>query len=174
VSVNQQEQDRCKVMLSDGWPCANLNPCRTHSGRSRPAAAQDSTFEYAKVYVGKEKASITPAVAAVKHDVDKPRMSLIPPEAEEAIARVLTHGAKKYSPENWRDGFDWSRLYDAARRHMNAFWRGQDTDTETGESHIAHALCCLMFLQVHWSSGLGSDDRPQVQSKSDSRVDRTL
>lgn len=100
-----------------------------------------------------------PPVAGIKHDDGKPRVSLIPRSFILAVARVLTFGAKKYSAHNWRNGFDWSRLMDAAQRHMLAFQAGEDRDPETGELHLAHAACCIAFLIEHVEAGLGKDDR---------------
>lgn len=97
---------------------------------------------------------------AIKNDEGKARISLVPPEAIYAMARVLTHGATKYADHNWRKGFKWSRLLDAAMRHLLAFQWNEDVDPETGESHIAHALCCLSFLLVHYEQSIGEDDRP--------------
>lgn len=82
-----------------------------------------------------------------KFDTNKPMMGLIPPLAEEALARVLTFGAKKYAPDNWRKVEDKERRYmDAMLRHLNAHRRGEKADPETGESHLAHAACCVMFM----------------------------
>ena len=82
-----------------------------------------------------------------KFDSEKPMMGLIPPKAEEALARVLTFGAKKYAPDNWRKVPDAQRRYmDACLRHLNAHRKGEGSDPETGESHLAHAACCVMFL----------------------------
>lgn len=82
-----------------------------------------------------------------KFDQGKPMMGAIPPRAELAVARVLTFGAKKYSRGNWAhvDDAD-TRYMDAALRHINAHRRGEHVDSETGESHLAHAICCLMFM----------------------------
>ena len=60
---------------------------------------------------------------------------------------------------NWRKGFDWSRLYGAALRHLTAHMNGVNLDEESGLSHLSHAACCLMFLVEHEVRGLGSDDR---------------
>jgi len=38
------------------------------------------------------------------------------------------------------------RYYDAAMRHLYAWFNGEPKDLETGESHLAHAICCLLFL----------------------------
>ena len=83
---------------------------------------------------------------AVKHDIDKPRMSLVPTLALIEIAKVMTYGAKKYDSYNWAKGFDWTRLLDASMRHLMAFNKGEDNDQETGYSHLAHAACCVMML----------------------------
>lgn len=98
-------------------------------------------------------------MTAIKHDSDKPHLFLIPRSALEAEARVLGFGALKYGMHNWRQGFDWSRLIDAAMRHIVAFADGEDMDPESGLSHIAHARCMLGFLLSHQLEGLGTDDR---------------
>lgn len=83
----------------------------------------------------------------VKHDREKPRYDLMPPRAFDSVVRVLTYGARKYAPDNWKyvDGRRW-RYFSAAMRHAWAWWRGEALDAETGESHLAHAVCCLLFL----------------------------
>lgn len=96
---------------------------------------------------------------AIKHDGDKPRLDLLPPEALIEIAHVLTHGADKYGAYNWRKGMNWSRLFAAALRHMFAWQMGETHDSETQRSHLAHACCCLMFLMVYEKLSMGVDDR---------------
>lgn len=108
------------------------------------------------------EAGVTPKVSApggTKHDTGKPRMSLLPTGPLTAVAEVLTFGATKYSANNWRAGFDYSRLTDAALRHLLAFNEGEDADPESGISHIAHAICGLMFLLEQTRAGTGTDDR---------------
>jgi hypothetical protein len=101
---------------------------------------------------------------AIKHDTNKPRLDLLSVPAMSATAEVMAYGAKKYSPHNWRRGFEWSRLYAAALRHLLAHMSGEDKDPETGLSHLSHAACCLMFLQEHEIEGLGTDDRYKKSS----------
>jgi len=84
--------------------------------------------------------------SGVKFDQEKPKMSLVPNLALEEVAKVMTYGAKKYASYNWMSGFDWTRLSDAAMRHINAFNAGKDIDPESGLSHLAHAACCVMML----------------------------
>lgn len=83
----------------------------------------------------------------VKYDAEKPRWDLLPVSAATAVVRVLTLGARKYSPDNWRrvEGRRW-RYYGAALRHLTAWWSGEKLDSETGENHLAHAACCILFL----------------------------
>lgn len=81
-----------------------------------------------------------------KHDEGKPRMDLLDPYAIEQLSKVLSFGSKKYSAWNWSEGISYSRLIGAALRHLFAFMRGQDLDEESGLPHLAHCMCCLMFL----------------------------
>lgn len=82
-----------------------------------------------------------------KHDSGKPLMGTIPPNALLAVARVLTFGAEKYGRDNWRQVENAETRYlDAALRHINAYQRGELADPESGESHLAHAVCSLMFM----------------------------
>lgn len=99
---------------------------------------------------------------AVKYDQDKPRLDLLPFEALVPVGRVLAHGAQKYSPNNWRRGMAWSRLLASALRHIFAWAAGDELDRETGESHIAHALCCLLFLMTYIVTRTGKDDRAHL------------
>jgi hypothetical protein len=62
---------------------------------------------------------------------------------------------------NWEAGMGWSRLYAAAERHLHAWWAGESNDSETGLSHLAHALACLHFLNHYEHLKVGKDDRPK-------------
>ena len=83
----------------------------------------------------------------LKYDSEKLRYDLVPPVSLEKITGVLTYGAKKYAPENWRNVEDPERRYvAAAMRHIEAHRKGEIIDGESGHPHLAHAACCLMFL----------------------------
>jgi len=83
----------------------------------------------------------------VKYDSGKPLFSLIPPHALEEVAKVLTKGAEKYAPDNWKKVPHLMERYeDAAGRHLNSFSKGDYVDDETGLEHLAHAACCLLFM----------------------------
>jgi hypothetical protein len=94
-----------------------------------------------------------------KHDADKPRYDLLPPELLEGTSQVLTYGAAKYAPRNWEKGMAWGRVFGALMRHMWAWWRGQTTDPESGLPHLSHAACCIAFLMAFEARQIGTDDR---------------
>lgn len=82
-----------------------------------------------------------------KFDSGKPRFSLLPTGVLTPILKVLEYGAKKYSANNWQQVENSrTRYYDAAMRHIQAWFEGETNDPETNEPHLAHAMCCLMFL----------------------------
>lgn len=83
----------------------------------------------------------------VKLDRGKPDWTLLPWGAVEQVVRVLDHGVEKYSREGWRK-VEGARLrYSAAAlRHITTRLRGERLDPETGLPHLAHAVCCLLFL----------------------------
>lgn len=88
-----------------------------------------------------------PVTAGVKFDKDKPQWSLLPMRALSEVVDVLTYGAKKYAPDNWKKvPSARTRYIDAAFRHFTAYIKGEKNDSETGYNHLAHAICCLLFL----------------------------
>ena len=81
----------------------------------------------------------------VKYDHEKPQYSLIPADALHEVVKVLTYGAQKYSPDNWKKVPDLQRRYsDALQRHLYQSLSEQN-DSESGLNHLAHAVCCLLF-----------------------------
>ena len=86
-------------------------------------------------------------MTGIKHDGAKLRYDLVPPKALLWLATVLTFGAKKYAPDNWRTVPEArTRYYAALMRHIESWRMGEFLDEETGYPHLAHALCCLVFL----------------------------
>lgn len=82
-----------------------------------------------------------------KYDSGKPEFSLLPPWALESVAKVLTFGAEKYEIDNWKHVSNGEYRYrNAALRHINDYIKGEKTDPESGCNHLAHAICCLMFI----------------------------
>lgn len=84
-----------------------------------------------------------------KNDKDfrvKPPITLVPLEAMWEIAKVMGFGREKYDAHNWKGGIKYSRLLDAAMRHIIQFTQGEDVDSESGLNHLAHAGCCITML----------------------------
>ena len=99
-------------------------------------------------------------IGGTKNDYGKPDLSLIPANIQREEARALMYGERKYGRENWRGGFDYSRLMRAAMEHLLAWWNEGDLDPETRLSHLAHARCMIDFLYENHRAGRGLDDRP--------------
>jgi len=105
-------------------------------------------------------------VEAVKYDDGKSRWELLPFDALDDVAKVLTYGAKKYDEHNWAKGMKWSRLLGAAMRHLTAWALGERLDPESGLPHLAHSVANVLFLSASERRGIGEDDRgPSCQSK---------
>ncbi len=97
----------------------------------------------AEIYI-KEKLE-TPV--GVKFDTGKPSPSLLPMKPLLEVVKVLDFGAKKYARDNWQKVSNAEERYlDAALRHLMAFTDGEENDEESGLSHLAHCMCCLLFL----------------------------
>jgi hypothetical protein len=96
-----------------------------------------------------------------QYGLAKPGISKVPPLSIFYIGQVMEVGAAKYGPMNWRkDHVSASVYYDAAMRHLMAWWDGQECDPETGHTHLAHAAANLCILiDAEYSYQL-IDDRP--------------
>ena len=82
-----------------------------------------------------------------KNDARKPRMSLMPEDVLREMLAVLEFGAAKYGEDNWKYVPNGTvRYYDAAMRHLDAWWHCDPHDSESGKSHLAHVMCCVAFL----------------------------
>lgn len=87
------------------------------------------------------------------------RHDLIPVPALSLLARLYGKGAEKYAEHNWRKGYEWSKSYAAAQRHMQLFWDGEDIDEEMGLPHVTCATFHMMALATFMSEHPEFDDR---------------
>lgn len=86
-------------------------------------------------------------INGTKHDSEKIRMDLLPFEALEAVAEVLTFGARKYTDNSWQTVENAERRYLAALlRHLAARERGEKLDPESGLTHAAHMATNALFI----------------------------
>jgi hypothetical protein len=109
----------------------------------------------------------------IKHDQQKIRWDLVPFDAVNEIAKVLTFGAEKYEARNWEKGMNWSRAFGALQRHLTRWFHGQDKDKETRLTHLANAGCCLFFLLAWELRSVGTDDRPKLDPNVLEHMDNT-
>jgi len=120
-------------------------------------------------------ASQTATTGGRKFDGGKLQYGLLPPLALEENVKVLTFGAQKYEPDNWKrvpDGI--RRYFDAAQRHLWAWKRGEEKDPETGLHHMAHAICCLQFICDIELAAIAARDSEKVLAKpATGNLDRT-
>jgi hypothetical protein len=72
----------------------------------------------------------------------------------------LLDGELKYGRSNFRKiGIRASIYYDAARRHLDAWFEGEDYAPDNGIPHLAHALACLAIIVDAEAAGKLNDDR---------------
>lgn len=91
----------------------------------------------------------------------KASFSQVPMQLLAGVARVLMGGQVKYAAWNWAKGMPWSVCFDCTIRHLFKWWYlGEELDKESGEHHLDHALCNLLFLRHYTLSFKAGDDRP--------------
>ena len=83
-----------------------------------------------------------------KLDEGKPMVSLVEPAYVLGTAKILTFGAEKYGKGNWKTAKaeDIERYNDALLRHLYAYLGGEKIDPESGQPHLYHISCNVMFL----------------------------
>lgn len=96
---------------------------------------------------------------ALRYDFGKLRYDLIPVVPKAELARVFTIGARKYGDNNWRNGFDFSRVLAALERHLEAWKAGEVIDQTDGQHHLASVMWGCMVLMEFERLGIGNDDR---------------
>lgn len=92
-----------------------------------------------------EKGRVVGPDGGIKNDAEKPRWDLLPFETIERVVKVMTYGASKYMPDNWKE-VEWRRNFSALLRHLTAWLKGEDIDPDSGFHHLDHALTDLVFV----------------------------
>jgi hypothetical protein len=130
--MNKKEQEVWELENEKYW---GKQPALIDSTRFDKEPAKHSPGAYIDPKLGR------------KFDSDKTDYSLLPLKSLKEVTDVLGIGAKKYAKNNWRyvEGRE-DRYWAAAMRHMISWKEGDTLDDETGKNHLAHAVCCLMFL----------------------------
>lgn len=99
------------------------------------------------------------AKQALRYNEGKLQWSMLDFKSLEGMVRVLEMGAKKYSKDNWKLGMPVTQVCESLMRHLFAFMSGEDTDPESGESHMSHVLVNAMFVEFIMRERNQFDDR---------------
>ena len=97
----------------------------------------------------------------------KAQLQLLPISAERHAAAALADGADKYGQFNWRaEKIEPGQYVAACRRHLAAWYEGEECAPDSGVHHLGHAIATLMILLDAQEHGCLNDDRPLLASPS--------
>lgn len=93
--------------------------------------------------------------------IRKAPLSVVPMNVVAELGVAMMEGALKYGRHNYRGvGVRSSVYFDAAMRHLIAYWEGEDIDPDSGLSHITKAMASLSVWRDAQLQGKCEDDRP--------------
>lgn len=86
-------------------------------------------------------------IPGAKNDDGKLKLSDVPPEIVESVAKIRAYGNAKYAdPDNWKR-VDPDKFHNALLRHILRAWNDPyAVDPESGLLHLEHAACNIAFL----------------------------
>jgi len=97
-----------------------------------------------------------------RYGVAKPGISAIPPVAILHCGLGMQNGVEKYGLFNWREHeVSASVYYNAAARHLMAWWEGEREAQDSGVHHLGHVMACCAILLDAEEQGMLNDDRPE-------------
>lgn len=88
---------------------------------------------------------VTGKDGGMKCDKNKDMWELAPWESFEQIIKIMTYGAKKYEPDNWKN-VEINRLISAFMRHLVQWIKGEIIDKESGFRHTSHMATNAVFI----------------------------
>ncbi|WP_277018971.1 MULTISPECIES: dATP/dGTP diphosphohydrolase domain-containing protein [Paracoccus] len=93
----------------------------------------------------------------------KPPLHAIPPSAILWLGLAMEDGEKKYGLMNWRSRpVDAATYYDAAFRHLLAWWDGEREASDSKIHHLGHVMACCAILIDAEAQGTLVDNKPGV------------
>lgn len=93
--------------------------------------------------------------------IKKVPLHVVPGQVLMELGLAMLEGARKYGSHNYRvAGVRASVYFDAAMRHLMAWFEGEDLDPDSNLSHITKALACLVVLRDSMMNENWVDDRP--------------
>lgn len=119
-----------------------------------------------------QEALATPAELAASEEVDgtnpkdkfglqKVSLSKVPAAAVAWCAKAFMAGARKYGPYNWRTKKVIASIYvDAAKRHIDEWFEGEELSQDDRVHHLGHAMACLAIIIDAQTNNCLKDDRP--------------
>lgn len=91
---------------------------------------------------------------------DKLPIHLWPATATALGSIAMLNGMLKYGRSNFRAiGVKSSIYIDAAKRHLDAWFEGEEHDPDDGVPHLAAALACIAIIVDARAAGKLNDDR---------------
>ena len=100
--------------------------------------------------------------------IKKVPFSTIPTQVIAEVGVAMLEGARKYGRSNYRVvGIKASVYYDAALRHLMAYWEGENIDPDSGLSHVTKAIATLFVLRDAMLNDKCDDDRPPITVNRD-------
>lgn len=102
----------------------------------------------------------------------KPPFRAIPVTALVWLGKAMMDGLRKYGVLNWRDKpVTASTYYDAALRHLFAYWDGEQYASDSKVHHLGHVMACCAIIIDAEEQGTLNDDRG-TPGKFSAMVDR--
>jgi hypothetical protein len=99
--------------------------------------------------------------------IKKPPITTVPLNVLAEVGVGMLEGSMKYGRHNYRvAGVRASVYVDATWRHLMSWWEGEDTDPDSGLSHITKAICSLCVLRDAMMNDMWQDDRPPVPDQT--------
>lgn len=133
--------------------------CELSNSKREHHHVEDEEFKLAEQRQATYQSPCDIPAPGQKFDGGKVQFCLVPPLAHEAHASVLTFGAQKYAPDNWRKVHNaQTRYLNAAFRHIHSHTKGEVQDPESGLPHLAHAIASLSFvLELNLEAATSAD-----------------
>lgn len=108
--------------------------------------------------------------SGTKYDQSKLNWALLPLDQIEQVVKVLHYGAQKYSAGNWKNvqnGYE--RYLAASMRHLVADRQGELLDNDTKIYHLAHSICCQLFMLYLRMEENGKKDSGRTDGLKDNK-----
>lgn len=109
-----------------------------------------------------KKQQIPESEQCLRFNQNKIDPTMVIPEFEEELSKVMMFGAIKYERDNWKKGSPYNSVLASIQRHVWQLRKGEDIDQESKLPHYAHITANCMFLCY-------MDKNPQMKNKFDNR-----